>query len=191
MFAYCRNNPVNHADPAGLCGLCVAGKNSNQFMTDTGLGGGGGAILIPVMPLADAISGTIADTREKVIAYAETTRKEEYNNQSVYVLLNSEGEVRYVGRTNNPIVRGYQHRNDPAHPWRRNYIMQVVATGLSLEDARLMEQMLISAYSLVYLENARREISKGNISGFYDHVNGLAELIGGVSPEYLMVMLGQ
>ena len=76
MFAYCRNNPVNHSDPSGMCGLCVAGKNSDQFMTDTFCGGGGGgAILIPVIPFADAIPVAIADTREKVIAYAETTRK--------------------------------------------------------------------------------------------------------------------
>ena len=67
MFAYCRNNPVNHSDPSGMCGLCVAGKNSDQFMTDTFCGGGGGTgtgnigVSVPVV-VSFASSVSLIDT---------------------------------------------------------------------------------------------------------------------------------
>lgn len=61
-------------------------------------------------------------------------------DQSVYILTNLDGEVRYVGRTNDPVRRGIEHKNDPLHPWRKDYTLTVVATGLTVDEARFVEQ---------------------------------------------------
>ena len=37
-------------------------------------------------------------------------------------------------------------------------------SGLTKREARVMEQVLISAYSLDHLSNARREIAVGNVA---------------------------
>ena len=48
-----------------------------------------------------------------------------------------------------------EHKRDPLHPERIGYTMVVVATGLSTKEAKVAEQVLISAYTLSYLDNAR------------------------------------
>ena len=44
--------------------------------------------------------------------------------------------------------------------------LEVKFTGLTKTEARAMEQILISAYTLDNLLNARREIAVGNVAGF-------------------------
>ena len=87
--------------------------------------------------------------------------------------------MKYVGRTNDPGRRLYEH-HDTVHPWRQNYIMTVVATGLTKDDAILLEQTLISAYTLNYLENARREIAVKNVGKFQSYLAAVAEIISGL-----------
>ena len=107
----------------------------------------------------------------------EASEKRTYYNNSIYVLKNNQDEVRYVGITNDVGRRKYEHEHDPRHPWRANYKMFVVATGLSREAARTGEQVLISAYTLNALENARREIAVGNVPKFSHHLSTVAELL--------------
>ena len=87
-----------------------------------------------------------------------------YQGHSVYVLKdpNDHYLVKYVGRTNDPGRREQEHKHDPVHPWREDYVMTVVKSGLTLEQAIAWEQVTISAYTLRYLENARREIAVKN-----------------------------
>lgn len=153
-------------------------------------GCGGGIVIIPDIPWIDKLVDGVSEAKDKIIAFVNTAKKQEYRNQSVYVLKNSAGEVRYVGRTNNPERRAKEHKNDPLHPQRRSYTMTVVATGLSLQDAMLFEQALISTYSLQYLENMRREISRGNLAGYYHNADAIIELVGGISVNELFDLLG-
>ncbi len=195
MFAYCNNNPVNRYDPAGFCGLCLTTNAESQFafVADCGRGSGGrtsvggGIILLP-------IPATLAEeTAALIISYvatlAATTQK---RTQHVYVLTDpgADGIVKYVGRTNNPARRWREHQNDPRHPERAGYLMDVVASGLTLDEARLVEQILISAFTLDHLENARREIAVGHINAYHQYMGAATEIFAGATENGLLALLG-
>ena len=91
--------------------------------------------------------------------------------------------VAYVGRTNNPARRQQEHRRDISKKDLKP--MEVVQTGLSKKDAMLLEQLLISSYSLENLLNARREIAASKIDGYRQSLNNVARLIGSVAEEAL------
>ena len=103
---------------------------------------------------------------------------------------NNDNIVKYVGRTNNPGRRALEHRNDPKHPERENYNMLVLVSGLTREQAMLLEQILISTYTLDYLDNARREIAVGNIGKYHDYMAAVSELIHGATEADLMNLIG-
>ena len=135
----------------------------------------------------------LQDTAEKVKAWVTAsagtnTRKDHH----VYVLQDPDNEniVKYAGRTNNPVRREWEHKNDPKHPERKNYQMLVLASGLTKEQAMLLEQILISSYSLSYLENARREIAVGNVSKYQSYMTAVSELIHGATETDLMNLIG-
>ena len=156
--------------------------------------GGGGVAAVGIVAVGAAVisqSGSVTQTREKAIEIVEAMKSPEIRDQSVYVLKNTAGEVRYVGRTNDPIRRAIEHKNDLRHPWRAQYTMTVVASGLTLSQSRLVEQALISAYTLAYLENARREIARHNLVGFYGYADALTELLCGIPTGDLWAMLGE
>lgn len=110
-------------------------------------------------------------------------------DQSVYVLRDKNEEIRYVGRTNDTDRREYEHKNNPKHPERANYDMFVVQTGLSKTEARVAEQMLISAYGMEYLDNLRREIAVSKIDQFRQYITRQAELQNSVSEDELREMM--
>lgn len=60
--------------------------------------------------------------------------------------------------------------------------MNVVATGLTKNEAIYVEQMLISTYTLDYLINARREIAKRNIYRYTQYYGAALEILSGI-PE--------
>ena len=64
--------------------------------------------------------------------------------------------------------------------------MVYIATGLSVNEARVMEQIIISAYTKDCLLNARREISVGNIKGFVENIRNVCHLIEGVTEDELL-----
>ena len=189
MFAYCGNNPVCYCDPFGYASDTACGIN-NKFCLDLNIGLGGGIVILPNPHVIDTLVDAIEDTKQKIIAFAESSTDSSPRDQSVYTLSDSNGMVRYVGRTNDPVRRLYQHQHDPLHPWRREYTMNVVASGLTLKGAKLFEQALISAYSITYLENMRREISVGNLQGYRQSASALTELIYGVDADVLFEMMG-
>jgi len=59
--------------------------------------------------------------------------------------------------------------------------MTVLVTGLTKNEAMLWEQLIISAYTVDYLENARREISVRNVPKFRSYVNAVTEIHTGMS----------
>lgn len=98
-----------------------------------------------------------------------------------------DSQVKYVGRTNNPERRQREHERDPRKVDLEP--LEVKYTGMSIKEARTMEQLLISAYQLAYLDNARREIAVGNVMGFSENMTNVVELFGGfVESELLSLM---
>ena len=58
------------------------------------------------------------------------------------------------------------------------------------KEAKVAEQVLISAYTLSYLDNARREIAVGNLPGYWDYMSSIAQIIGSVTEDELMNLIG-
>ena len=152
-----------------------------------GAAGGGAGILIGVA------LNEILDTSNKVKLWVEASvGTNNRKDQHVYVLQDPrvENVVKYVGRTNNPARRQLEHKNDPKHPERKNYKMLVLASGLTREQAMLLEQVLISAYSLSYLENARREIAVGNVGKYHNYMTAVSEIVQGIAEVDLINLIG-
>jgi RHS repeat-associated protein len=70
-------------------------------------------------------------------------------NNTVYVLLDGD-KVMYVGRTSRPEARKKEHERNEE---RQNWTFHPVKTGLTPNQARVMEQALIHAYSLPLLKS--------------------------------------
>lgn len=104
-----------------------------------------------------------------------------------YDIQNNENIVKYVGRTNNPKRRLDEHRrsNSP----KRDYDMRVVITGLTKSEAMVAEQVLISAYTLKYLDNARREIAAKNVDNYLQYTAAVAELLACGAEETLIGLM--
>ena len=174
MFAYCNNNPTNKVDYAG-----------DRPVTYTSVSPCGTAIPLPIPiplplpPFADYLDDVAGDIK----AWVESRKGEsEYRDNSVYVLKDPADNnlVKYIGRTNDPKRRQQEHSNDLSHPWRRDYVMTVLITGLTKNEAIMWEQFLISAYTVSYLENARREIAIKNIPKFQSYVYAVTEIYTGI-----------
>ncbi len=71
----------------------------------------------------------------------------------------------------------------------KNYVMKVVATGLTVMEARTLEQTLISTYRIDYLENARREIAVGNVSMFKNYLTAINQIISGIPEDEIMNLM--
>ncbi len=55
--------------------------------------------------------------------------------------------------------------------------MVPVVTGLDYLDSRIVEELLIGAFTLDALENARHEISEGNLDKMAEEVGRVRELL--------------
>ena len=96
-------------------------------------------------------------------------------------------DVRYIGRTNNPARRQYEHSRDPRKANLQP--LEVKFSGLTVREARAVEQLLISAYTLKNLDNARREIAVGNVRGYAGRIGNILSLFeGAVESEFLNLM---
>ena len=142
-----------------------------------------GCAIVVGRTLGSMLADAFEETAEKIKAWAEAqVTQEEPRDNSVYVLKdpNDSNLVKYVGRTNDPGRRLYEHQHDPLHYWRHDYTMTVVVTGLTKDEAMLWEQTIISAYTLGYLENARREIAVKNVGKYRGYMGAVTELITGL-----------
>jgi len=69
--------------------------------------------------------------------------------------------------------------------------LEVKFTGLTKTEARAMEQILISAYTLDNLLNARREIAVGNVAGFTGRIDNVISIFEGVAEDELLNLMGR
>ncbi len=98
-------------------------------------------------------------------------------------------DIQYVGRTNNPIRRQKEHDRDP----KKTHLdpLEVKFTGLTRTEARAMEQIVISTYTLQNLDNARREIAIGNVSGFCSKIDNILNIFSGAAESELLNLMGR
>ncbi len=110
--------------------------------------------------------------------------KSEWSNNSVYVLVDDNNKVRYVGITNDPNRREKEHK--AWYSTKKDYHMVVVMSGLDRKTARAEEQILISAFTLEAVEsafkaldNGRRGIAVRRMGEFKDELNRALEIMRG------------
>ena len=94
-----------------------------------------------------------------------------------------------MGRTNNPKRRSIEHRNDPKKQDLEP--LEVKFTNLTPNEARVMEQVLISSYSLEALKNRRREIAVKNVSKYTKYLNTVARLFAGFYESEYLCLIGR
>ena len=186
MYTYCNNNPVNKVDELGCTpgGALLAGLS---FLGPVGLVVAAAIVVTAVVVVACVAVDKTADAVKELVESTENIEKEDRENQSVYILTDpkDENKVKYVGRSSDPDRRKKQHDADPLHPERKDYKMTVVMTGLSVRGAKVAEQLLISAYTISYLDNARREIAVGNLSGYKGDMKAIIQIFESIPEDEL------
>ena len=214
LFSYCFNNPVNMGDPTGnwpslsqiftvvavaaVVVAAVAATVATCGAAAPALAAVGGGIISAgaVASAATVATGALITAGAAATAAIVTTVVENTSyrgptrNQSVYVMRDkTTGDVQYVGRTNNPIRRQSEHAKDPKKANLQP--LEVKFSGLTKVEARAMEQILISAYSLDNLINARREIATGNVGGFAGKIGNIISIFGGAVEDELLNLMGR
>jgi RHS repeat-associated protein len=103
----------------------------------------------------------------QVIAYTYslvgTLTVEQCKNYTVYVLIDKQKTIKYVGRTCNPKARGAAHKRNPK---KEGYDFKPVIINLNKTGARLAEQALISSFTLQKLDNRIRGISRKKLNEY-------------------------
>ena len=131
----------------------------------------------------------VAVTASVVIDVVESIgSNDDPKDQSVYIMRNKySNEVQYVGRTNDPIRRRIEHSRDAT---KSDLLpLEVKFTGLTIQEARAMEQLLISSYMLDNLHNARREIAAGKVGNYAGKIYNIIRLFGSsIEDEFLNLM---
>ena len=212
MYTYCFNNPVNMSDPIGnwpswsqiFTGIAIAavavaavaavvataGAAAPALAVAGGAAMGSAAVATAATVATGAmIVAGVSATAAVVTSVVENTGyRKPTRNQTVYKLVNDQGETRYVGRTNNPQRRARQHKKSVA---KADLQMVPIATGLTKTEARAMEQIVISAYTLDNLINARREIAVGNVSGFAGKIDNVISIFGGAIEDEFLNLMGR
>ena len=216
LYSYCINNPVMLSDPSGswslsavLTGIAVAAivvaaaalliVSAGALAPAYAMVSGG--ILSGISASAVAAATVVAQVALFTVAVALTaasvaivvessSAQRPYNDQSVYVMKNSDtGVVEYVGRTNDPNRRQLEHQNDPSKANLDK--MEVKFTGLTVPQARVAEQVLISAYTLDNLRNARREIAGRKVTNFTDCLGSTIKLFGSIAEDEMLNLMGR
>ena len=204
-YAYCLNNPVNFADNCGcyaealVLGSSVIAALSSALAglmagISTSMASIASAIascwLVPVCVVAVsiAIAGIVytvrqvqhlcdeaASVRAKVKAQIAKGGVKVGSGYSVYVIVDkNSNKVVYVGMTKNFYARMRAHN---ARFPDAKYTKLAVATGLSRTQARVLEQTLITAFSLEALFNIINSISPSKWKYFMDEFNRMQSLM--------------
>ena len=101
----------------------------------------------------------------------------------------NDGKVSYVGMTNDPVRRAGEHARDPRKQTNGvNWTMQVVMTGLTKQEARSLEQVLICIYTIDDLSNARYEIAQKNYGKFVQEFTRAGNIVGIPYADLLKIM---
>lgn len=157
LYAYCDNNPINNADNEGTFAITISVTVSSMLLV------GFKAALYAVATYATVIA------TNKVIKKVENKPKREEKSHTVYELRNNNSkEVVYVGRTVNRNAReAYHKKTKPGNKF------EVVKEGLTKEEARGLEQILIIQYSTKEQLNKINGINPNNRNlGVYMRAGG-------------------
>ena len=195
MFAYCVNNPVFLTDKDGNFAIAIGIGAAVEAICGGVAAAGLGIVLLGELERStkanrEAMREAVKAKVDAMIAADSCVPEPEPRDNSVYVLYdtqNNENIVKYVGRTNNPERRLNEHHR-PGSP-KKNYRMKVILTGLTKSEAMVAEQVLISAYTLKYLENARREIAAKNVDNYLQYTAAVAELLACGAEETLIGLM--
>ncbi len=160
MYAYCGNDPINRLDPTGeawwnwaaaivtvaavavaavavtvaTCGAAAPAIAAASGGIVGGISAGTAASVTTGAMVVASVSTAVAVTS---VVVEKTVEKVTKRDNTVYYLVDDRGTVQYVGRTNNTDKRMAAHR---ANPYRSGLRMKIVASGLSLPEARSLEQ---------------------------------------------------
>lgn len=157
LYAYCDNNPINNADNEGTFAITISVTVSSMLLV------GFKAALYAVATYATVIAA------DKVIKKVENKPKKEEKSHTVYELKKEKSEkIVYVGRTVNKDARkAYHQKTKPGNEFI------VVKEGLTKEEARGLEQILIIQYSTKEQLNKINGINPNNRNlGVYMRAGG-------------------
>ena len=204
-YAYCLGNPGNMTDDKGTEST-EALKQNNTYQDRCG----GSliiayALIVAAAYVAPSVSVFITDRIDDLVDACKDATKQLKNqitysktrDQSVYVMLYKDGELKgeigYVGRTNDISRRKKEHRNDPS---KGNLDPpMVIMTGLTVDEARVVEQLLISTYVMGKLGgdllNTRREISIRNLKKYIKDFHILVGLVEGYNESEILCAMGR
>lgn len=183
MFAYCANNPVNYADDSGFMRqpTTVAiedgargyfGGSFSGAVTNVGVACGLGAVIALFSDAYEAVKSIASSIAE---AQKASTEK---GPHTVYVLIDSNKNVQYVGRTQNVTARKNAHKSNP---YRKDLVFTEVASNLTYAQARGLEQTLMLYFHSLNTKNMMNNQING--INFYNGNKSLyisaAEMVSG------------
>ena len=129
-----------------------------------------------VVALTVLVAQTISAVKEK--AKAEGINPNNLRHYTVYVIVKKGTiDVVYVGITKNYSARKRQHTSPGKRFPTNKYTMMPIATGLTKEEARAMEQTIITAYTLDTLVNMINSISPKKWSTFESEFEQMSTLM--------------
>ena len=205
LYIYCANNPVMFVDPSGHVAITITTAAAATvavgvliLAVDLYLNTSEGQRAINEMAKSlghatDQIGRTFNDTAELVKSYVTAqvkSQNERMNTRdnTVYVMVDSNNKVTYVGRTNDYNRRRNEHK--VKYP-DNGYQMIPVMTGLTKNEARGMEQTLVSSYTLDALNNARREISTLKVDKFAEETKRALGIMGSIPQNEWLDLVGR
>ena len=156
LFAYCANNPVNTVDPTGNFAITatVALITFGVALVATALAVGissspgfQGALDDACKTAVSAVNTAVSAGRSAVSAVSDAlTKQKAKRNNTVYRLVDADGQVQYVGRTTNVEARKAAHQRNPN---RSSLKFEIIAPGLSYYEARGLEQIAMIEYHTI------------------------------------------
>ena len=205
LYIYCANNPVMFVDPSGHVAITITTAAAATvavgvliLAVDLYLNTSEGQRAINEMAKSlghatDQIGRTFNDTAELVKSYVTAqvkSQNERMNTRdnTVYVMVDSNNKVTYVGRTNDYNRRRNEHK---VKYLDNGYQMIPVMTGLTKNEARGMEQTLVSSYTLDALNNARREISTLKVDKFAEETKRALGIMGSIPQNEWLDLVGR
>lgn len=160
LFAYCANNPVNTTDPTGNFAITatVALITFGVALVATALAVGissspgfQGALDDACKTAVSAVNTAVSAGRSAVSAVSDAlTKQKAKRNNTVYRLVDADGQVQYVGRTTNVEARKAAHQRNPN---RSSLKFEIIAPGLSYYEARGLEQIAMIEYHTINAKN--------------------------------------
>ena len=193
LFAYCLNNPVNLSDEAGAwpkwsqifigvaivaVAVAVTAATFGAAVPALAAVAGGGAVIggasagaATVATGAMAAAGITTAAAATAAVAEKAAEKASARNNSVYVLKDSSETVGYVGRTSDVERRRRAHEANPA---RRGLEMDVIASGLNLEESRALEQAGMAYYHTINTANKMNNQINSVAPKYWDKFKGIA-----------------